>query len=114
MSLSDYLVVVRRDTPRQTLLGAMCLGLAVACAGFLLGPTYFFLSGLGAALTGIAAWAWLGRLADEVDNRFEVRVPARVRQLRLASVACLILAAFGALLFLMSFFFHFVQVTKGM
>ena len=114
VSLSDYLQVARKDTPRERLLLSMALGVVVAGAGFPMGPNYAYLVGLGLALTGVAAWAWLSQLADTVDDKFQVRISARVRQLRLASVACLVLAALGALLFLMSFFFRFVMVTKGM
>lgn len=83
-------------------------------AGVFLGPTFAALSGLGCALIGVSAWAWLNQVADALDSRFEPEQSVSARRLRAAGIVGLGLAAIGTLLALASFFLRAVVGPTGM
>jgi hypothetical protein len=114
-TLSDYLSELRRRATAERLSVAMGLGALSAAVGLYLGPMFVGLIGLGLAVTGVSAWARLNQLADSrMDGRFDSKPPASSRSLRIVGVLALTLGGIGGLLFLYSFAFRFVLLTKGM
>jgi len=114
-SLSDYLFELRRGAAPSQLSMAMALGALSAAVGFFMGPMFAGLIGLGLSVTSVSAWARLNQIADSMmDGGFGAEQPARARQLRAVGIVALGVAALGGLLFLYSFVFRFVLVSKGM
>jgi hypothetical protein len=96
-SLTDYLIVLKREgAPRQLALFAS-IGGAVAMLGLIMGPRFAPLTGLGLATLGLCAWARLHQLADSGAAQFKDAHDARARGYRLLATAALLLAAAGAL-----------------
>jgi hypothetical protein len=114
-SLSDYLFELRRSAAPARLGVAIAIGALGTVAGFLLGPRFVGLTGLGLAIAGVSTWARLNQIADSLmGGGFTAQPPLRTRQLRGASVVALSLGAIGTLLVLYSFVTRFLHGATGM
>ena len=102
-SLSDYLFELRSRAPVPRLQLAIGAGAILVVAGFLLGPRFAALTGLGCAVAGVCTWAWVNQAADMMNSAFSAESSSGARWLRIAGIAALGVAAVGALLLMYSF-----------
>jgi hypothetical protein len=107
-SLSDYLVVLKREGAPQRLELIAWIGGAIVVLGLIMGPRFAPLTGLGLAILGLGAWARLQQLAESAALHPGSRQHARTHGYRLLATAALGLAAAGALLAFFSVAFGLV------